>query len=262
MGRRPIIGREALTPAQKQKRYRENKKPTSTISRQRRRVEREAALAAATYAAWQLLDHPDRLFPVLYVDFPWRIEPWSRQTGMDRAADNHYPTMTLDEIKTAMRKLPAAKNCVLFMWIANELLDEIKDILAADSFKYRSHCTWVKTGKPPGLGRWFRFKHEVLIVAARGEIPAPAPGQNWDSVIEAPWQGHSRKPEIFADMITAYYPTAPKLEMFYRALDDPEAERVRRGKREATGWYFHGNEAGHPSLTGTTVATTAAGADR
>jgi hypothetical protein len=38
--------------------------------------------------------------------------------------------------------------------------------------------------------------------------------------------------------------------MFYRALADPEAERVRREKREAAGWYFHGDEADHPVLTG------------
>jgi N6-adenosine-specific RNA methylase IME4 len=239
---RPTIGKRAMTDAQRAKRYRENKKPTSTISRQRRRAEREAALAAATARAWQLLDHPDRLFPVLYVDFPWRIEPWSRQTGLARAADNHYPTMTLDQVKATFAKLPAAKNCVLFMWVAGELLDEIKDILAAQGFKYRSHCIWLKTGKPPGLGRWYRFRHEVLVVAARGEIPAPAPGENWDSVIEAPWQGHSRKPEVFADMITAYYPTAPKLEMFYRPLDDPELEDLRQAKREPAGWYIWGNE--------------------
>jgi hypothetical protein len=28
-----------------------------------------------------------------------------------------------------------------------------------------------------------------------------------------------------------------------RTLDDPEAERVRRAKREAAGWHFWGNEA-------------------
>jgi N6-adenosine-specific RNA methylase IME4 len=71
---------------------------------------------------------------------------------------------------------------------------------------------------------------------------SPAPRENRESVIEAPWEGHSRKPEVFADMIAAYYPTCPKLEMFYRALDDPEAERVRRAKREANGWFFWGNE--------------------
>jgi hypothetical protein len=65
------------------------------------------------------------------------------------------------------------------------------------------------------------------MVAARGDIPCPAPGLNWPDKIEAPWQRrHRGKPEVFADMISAYFPTLPKLEMFYRALDDPEAERV------------------------------------
>jgi len=46
--------------------------------------------------------------------------------------------------------------------------------------------------------------------------------------------------------------------MFYRALEDPALELARRAKREAAGWYFHGNEA----TPGTTVATTAGLADR
>jgi N6-adenosine-specific RNA methylase IME4 len=239
---RRLIGKKAMTSAQKQKRYRDLQKPNSFLSKQRRRDEREKTIAEATRQAWLQLDSLDYLFPVLYADFPWRIEPWSRQTGLDRAADKHYPTMPLDEIKAAMAKLPAAKNCALFMWLAEELLDEIKDICAAGGFKYRSHCMWDKTGRL-GLGRWFRFVHEVLIVAVRGEMPAPAMGTQWRSKIEAPWQGHSRKPEIFADLITEYFPNCPKLEMFYRALDDPEAERIRRAKREAAGWYFWGNEA-------------------
>ena len=32
-------------------------------------------------------------------DSEWRWEPWSRETGMDRAADNHYPTSELEKIK-------------------------------------------------------------------------------------------------------------------------------------------------------------------
>jgi N6-adenosine-specific RNA methylase IME4 len=92
-----------------------------------------------------------------------------------------------------------------------------------------------------GLGHWFCFTRDALVVVARGEIPAPAPGENWNSVIEAPWQGHSRKPEVFANLIAAYYPPAPKLGNVLPL--DPEAERVRRAKREAAGWRVWGNEA-------------------
>jgi N6-adenosine-specific RNA methylase IME4 len=133
------------------------------------------------------------------------------------------------------------------------LRSRASSILAAKGFQYRANCIWDKgneerTGQM-GLGHWFRYEHEVLVVGGRGEIPAPAPGMQWRSVIRHPRLrlkngriDHSRKPEIFATMIPEYFPTAPKLEMFYRGLEDPGQERLRRKKREAAGWYFHGNE--------------------
>jgi hypothetical protein len=36
---------------------------------------------------------PTGRFGVIYADPPWRFEPYNRVTGMDRAADNHYPVM-------------------------------------------------------------------------------------------------------------------------------------------------------------------------
>src|SRR5271156_2646116 len=35
---------------------------------------------------------PAKRYGVVLADPDWRFEPWSRVTGMDRAADNHYPT--------------------------------------------------------------------------------------------------------------------------------------------------------------------------
>jgi hypothetical protein len=84
MGRRPIR-KKAMTSAQRSKLYREGLKPNSTRSKQRRRIAREQALAAATLQAWQQLGA--MVFAVLYVDFAWRIEPYSRVTGLNRAAD-------------------------------------------------------------------------------------------------------------------------------------------------------------------------------
>jgi hypothetical protein len=51
---------------------------------------------------------------VIYADPPWRLEPYLRETGMDCAADNHYPTMGLAAIKAL--EVPAAKDAVLFLW--------------------------------------------------------------------------------------------------------------------------------------------------
>jgi hypothetical protein len=37
-------------------------------------------------------------YGVIYADPEWRFEVYSRETGMDRAADNHYPTSATEEI--------------------------------------------------------------------------------------------------------------------------------------------------------------------
>lgn len=54
-----------------------------------RRAERENDLGARQCAL------PRGKFGVIVADPEWRFEPWSRATGMDRSADNHYPTFVL-----------------------------------------------------------------------------------------------------------------------------------------------------------------------
>lgn len=220
-----------MTPAQRSARHRaklkteRRRKPL--LEKQERRRQREAELAAATVNASLALG--TELYGVIYADPPWRLEPWSRETGMDRAADNHYPTMPLEEIKAI--KVPAAENCVLFLWAFPAVLRLAIAVIEAWGFEYKSACAWKKPGM--GTGHWFRFEHEVLLVAVRGTVPAPAPGTQWDSmldgaVIEASATRHSAKPDAFARMIEDYFPTTPKVEMFAR--------------RRRDGWDTWGNE--------------------
>jgi hypothetical protein len=65
---------------------------------------------------------------VIYADPPWRFEPYSRDTGMDRAADNHYPTMTIDRLKDIV--VPAADDCVLCRWATAPMLREAHAVMA------------------------------------------------------------------------------------------------------------------------------------
>jgi N6-adenosine-specific RNA methylase IME4 len=41
-------------------------------------------------------------------------------------------------------------------------------------------------------------------------------GELAHSVIEAPRGRHSEKPEVFLELVEAYYPTVPKIELFRR----------------------------------------------
>lgn len=187
------------------------------------RAKKETALAEATVQASKKLGV--KLYGVIYADPPWRFEPYSRDTGMDRAADNHYPTLTLDDIKAI--KPPAAKDAVLFMWATVPMLPDAIEVMRAWGFAYRSHCIWLKDRV--GTGYWFRNKHELLLVGTRGDIPAPAQGQQYESVIAAKLARHSDKPIAFAEMIEKLFPNVPGVEMF------------ARGPR--LGWDAWGNEA-------------------
>lgn len=186
------------------------------------RSEREVELGARQSAL------PDKRYGVIYADPPWRFEPWSRETGMDRAADNHYPTSRICSIAEMDVPSIAAEDCVLFLWATAPMLPQAICLIDAWGFDYRSHFIWVKDRI--GTGYWNRNKHELLLVGVRGNIPAPAMGTQWPSVIEAPVGEHSAKPEKFLEMIDAYFPTLPKIELF------------RRGAPRH-GWDAWGNEA-------------------
>jgi N6-adenosine-specific RNA methylase IME4 len=190
----------------------------------KRREERERELAAATEAASQALG--TKLYGVIYADPPWRFEPWSRETGMDRAADNHYPTSVLDVIKSRPVEKIAAKDCALFLWATIPMLPQALAVMAAWGFTYKSAISWNKD--KAGTGYWVRGQVELLLIGVRGHIPAPAPGEQPPAIIEAPRGRHSEKPDVFAERIERLFPNVAKLEMFAR--------------KARPGWDVWGNE--------------------
>ncbi len=186
------------------------------------RDEKEAALAQRIRVGVDALNQGQ--FGVILADPPWRFEPYSRDTGMDRAADNHYPTMDAGAI--AELEVPAADDCVLFLWATAPMLPVALHVMAVWGFEYKSQIIWVKDRI--GTGYWARNKHELLLIGTRGEIPAPAPGTQPDSAIVAPVSAHSAKPEIFHEIIERLFPNLPKIEMFSR--------------RARSGWHGWGAE--------------------
>jgi N6-adenosine-specific RNA methylase IME4 len=189
-----------------------------------RRTQREAELAARQLAL------PDKCCGVLYSDCAWRFEVWSRETGMDRAADNHYLTMKVAELialKDTLIAKAAAADCVHFMWTTRPMFPEALKVMMAWGFDYKTCFGWEKTnedGSPYiGAGYWARDNFEALLVGTRGSIPAPALGTQWPALIKAPViRGpdgrvvHSAKPSIFYELIEAYFPNLPKIELFAR----------------------------------------------
>lgn len=174
-----------------------------------RRAERERELAARQTAL------PDKRYGVIYADPEWRFEVYSRDTGMDRAADNHYPTSSTEEICNRPVADIAADDCILFLWATVPMLPDALRVMDAWDFQYKSHCIWAKDRI--GTGYWFRNQHEILLVGTRGNVPAPAMGTQVESLVDAPVGRHSEKPEKFYQLIEQYFPNLPKIELNARA---------------------------------------------
>lgn len=150
-------------------------------------------------------------FPVVLADPPWRYE---HSKTSNREIENHYPTMSLDEIKALEVSGLATDDAVLFLWTTSPKLAESLEVLASWGFVYRTCWVWVKDRI--GMGYYARQRHELVLIATRGSIPVPIPSARPDSVLEAPRGKHSAKPAEAYERIEAMYPEYRKVELFSR----------------------------------------------
>jgi N6-adenosine-specific RNA methylase IME4 len=120
--------------------------------------------------------------------------------------------MALDEVCNL--KIPAEKNCILFMWTVVPMQREAFQVLDAWGFSYKTQLVWYKT-TGMGCGWWARNDHEPLFIATRGKVKTPPPKLRIKSVFNAPRGEHSSKPDKIRDWIASWNP-GPRLEMFAR----------------------------------------------
>ena len=164
---------------------------------------------------------PGGPFELIYADPPWQL---GNPDG-PHAPENHYPTLTLDQLKQLQP--PAAEHALLYLWAVNCLLPEALELMAAWGFTYQTNRVWVKPSI--GLGKWVRNRHELLLLGRKGNHPPPDPEDLPDSVIEAPRGRHSEKPARVYELIAKAHPQASKLELFARGTPRP-------------GWTTWGNQ--------------------
>lgn len=160
---------------------------------------------------------PD-LFSAIVIDPPWRYD----NVVTRGAAEDHYPTMSLDEL--AALTIPAAEDSHLYLWVTAAFMRDGFDLLNAWGFTYKTVLTWCKPSI--GMGNYFRVNTEHVLFAVRGRCPTLR--NNEGTWFTAPRTRHSAKPESFYDLVERCSP-GPWLEMFAR----------RRRFR----WHVWGNEA-------------------
>lgn len=169
-----------------------------------------------------------RRFGALYADPPWLFLQWTRK-GYGRSALNHYPLLTLDQIKS-YKLPPMADDSALFLWTTDPLLAQAMEVMKAWGFDYKTIAfTWVKTDKkggfPIGLGYWTRANPEICLLGTRGKPPRMA--KDVRKLIIAPREAHSAKPIEVNHRIERLV-RGPYVELFAR--------------RKVAGWTCLGDE--------------------
>lgn len=153
-------------------------------------------------------------YPVIYADPPWRYEN-PPMGGTNRSIENHYPTMTLQEICALPVADLATDDAMLYLWATAPKLAECMDVIKAWGFEYRTNIVWDK--EVIGMGYHARNQHEILLIAKRGNIPPPQAGKQPSSVHRERRAEHSSKPDFYYEMIEGAYPQLPKIELFCRS---------------------------------------------
>jgi site-specific DNA-methyltransferase (adenine-specific) len=184
-------------------------------------------------------------YKIIYADPPWiqkagrKLKPYKVINGKQiwnsdevKTTDLPYQTMTVEEIANIPVKNIVDKDAFLFMWVTNKYLLQAEKVIKAWGFEYVACITWRKKKMGGGLGGVVRISSEYLLFCRRGNLKAI--GTIPESVIEAKrpyvngYPCHSKKPDVFAEIIESVSPPGKRLEMFARNHRD--------------GWDVFGNE--------------------
>lgn len=221
----------------------------------RRRLARELSDKAAELPK-------GRLYPCAYID-----PPWHRKQGVtNRSYENHYPTMSWDDIVALMKQVGELllPDAWVFLWIPRAHLLALHPVpmefntddgevieravklplawavaRAAGCDSYSTCFVWTKNDEdhPDDIGGGIivRDQDELLLLFKRGRgLPKPARDEIFNSNHRERKREHSRKPDHYRDMIQTMTGGLPVLELFAR-VDD--------GHPLPEGWDAWGNQA-------------------
>lgn len=192
----------------------------SDASKQLKQQERANDIAEQRLAiASGVATLPDGVFEVISLDPPWPYGTEYDPNG--RRAANPYPEMSLEQIKAI--ELPAANDCILWLWTTHKFMRYSFDLLDAWGFRDVAILTWVKNRM--GLGTWLRSQSEFCIMAVKGKPTIELTNQT--TVLHGEMREHSRKPESFYEMVDKLC-VGRKLDYFSR--------------EQRNGWCSFGND--------------------
>lgn len=178
----------------------------------------------------EYIPFPNKKYNIIYADPPWSYN--DKALAGNRGACCKYQTQSKDWIDNLPVINIADDDCALFLWVTMPKLNECWQLIENWGFTYKTVAfTWVKKCKKKdswfwGMGGWTRANAEVCLLATRGDIKRISASVH--SVIDAPIERHSKKPDVVRHRIVQLLGDLPRIELFARNASD--------------GWDVWGNE--------------------
>lgn len=176
----------------------------------------------------------NKKYNIIYADPPWSYNDKRKGKKMSGGAENHYPTMKIQDLKNMGISRICDENCMLFMWATFPNLQEGLDLIKAWGFKYKTlGFSWIKLNKKNkkpffGIGFYTKSNCEVCLIGIKGRLGKIIKSKKVSSCIISERREHSRKPDEARERITQLVGDVPKIELFAR--------------QQVEGWDCWGNE--------------------
>ena len=165
----------------------------------------------------------DKKYRIIYADPPWKYGN-SMPLGTTEPQD-YYLLMNTEDICAMPIKDITEKDAVLFLWSTSPHLPEALEVAKAWGFTYKTTFIWDKIKH--NMGHYNSVRHEILLVCTKGAC-TPDVKRLFDSVVSEERTEHSKKPNVFREIIETIYTYGNKIELFAR--ESPE------------GWDVFGNQ--------------------
>ena len=175
----------------------------------------------------------NKKYGVILADPPWQY----RSKNGNGTAQNHYDTMTTNDLMELPIYDQALPDSVLLMWVTFPMVPDAMQIITAWGYEYVTGFPWIKLQDNPridlfgeaeivpayGTGFWVRGCAELVFIARRGKPALP----NGDFLgLISKRMKHSRKPD--------------NIHHYAESLQGPYLELFARRPRD--GWDVFGNE--------------------
>jgi N6-adenosine-specific RNA methylase IME4 len=165
----------------------------------------------------------DKKYRIIYADPPWKYG--NAMPEYVTEPQDYYLLMNTEDICAMPIKDITEKDAVLFLWSTSPHLPEALEVAKAWGFTYKTTFIWDKIKH--NMGHYNSVRHEILLVCTKGAC-TPDVKRLFDSVVSEERTEHSKKPNVFREIIETIYTYGNKIELFAR--ETPE------------GWDVFGNQ--------------------